>query len=116
MSIRNKLLAIAAVSALTAATAVPAMALENEFHGMMAIRGYNSNYLAGTAGRIDIDADSRQTRSWVEQRTRLFYSAKANDDLKLVTAFEIDSYWGKNSYDSRALAAVTPAELSVPTL
>jgi hypothetical protein len=102
MSIKSRVLAIAAVSALTAATAVPAMALENEFHGMMAVRGYNSNYLAGTAGRLNIDADTTTSRSWVEQRARLFYTAKANDNLKLVTGFELDSYWGKDSYDSLA--------------
>jgi hypothetical protein len=100
MSIRNKLLAIAAVTALSAATAVPAMALENEFHGMMAVRGYNSNYLSGTAGRINIDGDTTTSKTWIEQRARIFYSAKANDDLKLVTAFELDSYWGKGSYDN----------------
>jgi hypothetical protein len=98
MSIRHKLLAIAAVSALTAATAVPAMALENEFHGMMAVRGYNSNYLSGTAGRIDPTTDTATTKNWIEQRARIFYSAKVNDDLKMVTAFELDSVWGNSSY------------------
>ena len=34
MTISKKLLAVAAAAALTAATAVPALALENEFHGM----------------------------------------------------------------------------------
>lgn len=115
MSIRNRLLAIAAVTALSAATAVPAMALENEFHGMFSVRGFNSNYLSATAGRINIAdtaigattptgaavaGDTAKTRNWVEQRARIFYSAKANDDLKLVTAFELDSYWGKGSYDN----------------
>ena len=100
MSFTSKLLAIAAVSALTAATAVPAMALENEFHGMFAARGYNSNYLSGTAGELNIAGDSATSKTWVEQRARLFYSAKANDNLKLVTGFELDTYWGKSSYDN----------------
>jgi hypothetical protein len=98
MSIKGKLLAVAAVTALTAATAVPAMALENEFHGSFAARGYNSNYLSGTAGRINVVGDSALTNNWVEQRARIFYTAKANDSLKLVTAFELDNYWGKSSY------------------
>ena len=100
MSITSKLLAIAAVSALTAATAVPAMALENEFHGMFAVRGYDSNYLSGTAGRLNIEGDSATSKTWIEQRARIFYAAKANDNLKLVTGFELDSYWGKGSYDN----------------
>jgi hypothetical protein len=98
MSMNKKILTFVAAGVLTAATAVPAKALENEFHGMMAVRGFNSNYLSGTAGRINIEADSATTKNWVEQRTRLFYTAKANDDLKLVTAFELDSVWGNSSY------------------
>src|SRR6266545_831413 len=98
MSLKKKLLVVAAGTALTAAMAVPAMALENEFHGMMAVRGFNSNYLAGTAGRLNIDGDSATTRNWIEQRARIFYTAKANDNLKLVTGFELDSVWGNSSY------------------
>jgi hypothetical protein len=98
MSITSKVLAIAAVAALTAATAVPAMALENEFHGMFSVRGYDSNYLSGTAGALKIGSDSTATKNWIEQRARLFYSAKANDNLKLVTGFELDDYWGDTSY------------------
>lgn len=98
MSLTKKLMVVAAGAALTAAMAVPAMALENEFHGMFAVRGYNSNYLSGTAGRINIDGDSKTTNNWIEQRARIFYTAKANDNLKLVTGFELDSYWGKTSY------------------
>lgn len=98
MSFKKKILAVAAVGALTVATAVPALALENEFHGLMAVRGFNSNYLSGTAGRINIEADSKTTKNWIEQRARLFYTAKANDDLKLVTGFELDSVWGNSSY------------------
>jgi hypothetical protein len=94
---KKKLIVAATAGALTLA-AGQAFALENEFHGMMAVRAYNSNYLAGTAGRLNIDGDSNTTRNWVEQRTRLFYSAKANDNLKLVTGFEIDSAWGNSSY------------------
>src|SRR6266568_3004143 len=37
MSFKKKMMAVVAVSALTVATAVPAMALENEFHGMFGL-------------------------------------------------------------------------------
>jgi hypothetical protein len=98
MSLKKKLIVAAAGAALTAGMVVPAMALENEFHGSLAIRGFNSNYLAGTAGRLNIDGDTATTRNWVEQRARIFYTAKANDNLKLVTGFELDSVWGNSSY------------------
>ena len=50
MSFKKTILAIAAVSALTAATAVPAMALENEFHGMYKMKYFVSNFDTGGAG------------------------------------------------------------------
>jgi hypothetical protein len=96
---KKKLLIVAAVSALTVATAVPAMALENEFHGMFKIRGIISNYDDGSAGRL-LPSRTPETKNYIEQRARLLYMAKANDDLKLVTHFEIDSRWGDNSYNS----------------
>ena len=99
MSFKTRLLVFGAAGALTAAMAVPAMALENEFHGMFGLRATNSNYLnGGGTGYLNIVGDSKTTNNFVEQRARLFYSAKANDDLKLVTGFELDSTWGKDSY------------------
>ncbi len=98
---KKKLLAVTAACALSAATAVPALALENEFHGMFRVFGYASNFTDGKGGSI-IDGglltEHSRTRSYVEQRARLMYIAKANDDLKLVTHFEIDSRWGDASY------------------
>ncbi|GLI37744.1 histidine kinase [Geobacter hydrogenophilus] len=108
---KKKVLAVSAACALTAATAVPALALENEFHGMFRVFGTISNYNDGGSGQIlptDTGAYSTgvlkyngvdpKTKSFVEQRARLMYIAKANDDLKLVTHFEIDSRWGDTSY------------------
>ena len=96
MSMKKRLLAVAAVSALTVATAVPALALDNEFHGLFRVRGIMDNFNTGVAGTASLTNGPR-TNSYVEQRARLMYIAKANDDLKLVTHFEIDSQWGKSS-------------------
>ena len=103
---KKKLLAVSAACALTAATAVPALALENEFHGMFRVFGIANNFGDGSNGYIFSDDPSKnmlakhpKTRSYVEQRARLMYIAKANDDLKLVTHFEIDSRWGDASYN-----------------
>ncbi|RNC72272.1 MAG: histidine kinase [Desulfuromonadales bacterium] len=104
---KKKLLAVAAAGALTAATAVPALALENEFHGMFRLFGTVANYgqsnsstgaTSGSTLTAPELADNAPTRNFVEQRARLMYIAKANDDLKLVTHFEIDSRWGDSSY------------------
>ncbi|AJY69535.1 hypothetical protein RW64_07880 [Geobacter sulfurreducens] len=115
---KKKVLAVSAACALSAATAVPALALENEFHGMFRVFGYLSNYgnggsgsfAASTAPAVDL-ADNARTRSYVEQRARLMYIAKANDDLKLVTHFEIDSRWGDSAYgNGRGAGAAVGAD------
>jgi hypothetical protein len=94
MSFKKKIMAVVAVSALTVATAVPAMALENEFHGMFKFIGYESNFFNGINGNLNKDAHSG---FFAEQRARINYIAKANDDLKLVTHFELDARFGGKS-------------------
>ncbi|WP_136523674.1 porin [Geomonas ferrireducens] len=93
MSFQKKLLAFAAVSALSAATAVPAMALENEFHGMFKFMGFQTNALTGGDTKVQV-ADDSHSGFFAEQRARIMYIAKANDNLKLVTHFELDSRFG----------------------
>ena len=87
---------IAATAGALAAISVPAMALENEFHGMFKIMGYQSNIYNGeSAGKLSADPKSG---FFAEQRARLQYTAKANADLKLVTQFEMDArFGGKNA-------------------
>ena len=107
MSFKKTILAVAAVGALTAATAVPAMALENEFHGMYKMKYFVSNFDNSSAGYFYENATKSTSQSAVnyfEQRARIFYSAKANDDLKLVTGFEIDYVYG-----DRSQGAINPA-------
>lgn len=87
----KKKLVILGAAALTAAAAVPALAFENEFHGMYKFMGYESNMFNGLQANLGNNAGS----GWIaEQRARLQYIAKANDDLKLVTHFELDSRFG----------------------
>ena len=99
MKIKNKILAATAVGALCAAAAVPALAFENEFHGMFLTQGIASNLYNGTTGSVAPNNMNLHTnKTFVDQRVRLQYIAKASDDLKLVTHFEIDGRWGDNSY------------------
>ncbi len=93
MSFQKKMLAFAAVTALSAATAVPAMALENEFHGMFKFMGYQTNGLSGGNSKVAL-GDPAHSGFFAEQRARLMYIAKANDNLKLVTHFELDTRFG----------------------
>jgi hypothetical protein len=101
MSFKKRILAVAAAGALGALAAVPAMAFENEFHGTYTLKYYLTNYeqpspsLLKPASLTAWNAtENLKTNNYFEQRARIFYSAKASDDLKLVTGFEIDSDWG----------------------
>lgn len=82
---------IAAAAGALAAISVPAMALENEFHGMYRLMGYQSNIYNGEKDGL---AEKPKSGFYAEQRARLQYTAKANADLKLVTQFELDSRFG----------------------
>ncbi|GAB4303384.1 MAG: membrane protein [Desulfuromonadia bacterium] len=91
----KKTIIVAAAAAGAVAAAVPAMALENEFHGMYKFMGYQGNFFDGQSPKLYADAHSG---FFAEQRARIQYTAKANDNLKLVTHFELDSrFGGKNT-------------------
>jgi hypothetical protein len=119
----KKTVAIAAAAGALAAISVPAMALENEFHGTYTFNTIFSNFMDGgsgdfnpafrgqgfTAATIDPTTgqtlaaaklatkpfgDKRQMNNYLEQRVRLQYTAKVSDDLKLVTHFEINNRFG----------------------
>ncbi len=95
---KKKLVVLTAAAALGAA-AVPAMAFENEFHGMFLTQGITSNMFTGTTGTVAVSQPNLDaTKNFVDQRARLQYIAKASDDLKLVTHFELDGRWGDSSY------------------
>jgi hypothetical protein len=97
MKINKKFLAVAAAGALTAATAVPALALENQFSGAFTSFYDLSNYSA-VYGQKDPE-NNAATENYFVQRVRLGYTAKASDNVKLVTKFELDyRFLGNNSY------------------
>jgi hypothetical protein len=97
---KKTLLAVAAAGALTALTATSAMAFENEFHGMYRFAGFYGNFFEGTTfspsqAAAALDGKTNDGSGFfAEQRARLNYIAKANDDLKLVTHFELDTRFG----------------------
>jgi len=100
---RSNVMAALVTMGLTAAAVTPALALENEFHGLFSARFINSNFngteTTSYTYQPEGKAKAQHMASFIEQRARLQYIAKANADLKLVTHFELDySYWGNSSY------------------
>jgi hypothetical protein len=105
MSLKKTVAIVAAASAL-AAISVPAMAFENEVHGTYTFRYYLTNYEQAGPGNLTGAIPSGnatanlKTNNYFEQRARVFYTAKASDDLKLVTAFEMDADFGDKAQGS----------------
>jgi hypothetical protein len=114
MSLKKTITIAAAAGALTA-LAMPAMAFENEFHGIYNTKFYLSNIDAGGASTYNPSAynANKRTNNFFEQRARLQYIAKASEDLKLVTHFELDSNWGGTGVGSSNAAATAPGTAPV---
>jgi hypothetical protein len=100
MKFSKTLMSITAAGALCAA-ATPALAFDNEIHGSYLMKYFVTNYEAvgnryifRESNNDFTDSRSRKTSNYFDTRTRFYYSAKASDDLKLVTAFEIDAVFG----------------------
>ena len=107
MKQRNLKLSVAAVAAL-GCMGSSAFALENQFSGLLRIKGDFTNF--DQAGKNDsavmVTPTSMLSRDslarsffYTEQRLRLKYTGILSNDVKLVTQFEIDSRWGDNSQD-----------------
>jgi len=107
MKLNKKIMVAAAAGALAVAAAVPAMAIENEFYGSFMVKTFLSNFDFGTtSSQPNVSGSAwgsaRKNNNYTETRTRLRYIAKASDDLKLVTQFEIDTVWGNTATSGSA--------------
>jgi hypothetical protein len=85
----KKLLVFGLAALLVIAFCVPASALENVFGGYWRVRGYKMKYFAGDKNNNDLDSTQTTTR------TRLYYTAVLNDNLKFVNKFEMDAVFGE---------------------
>jgi len=87
-----KKLAIMGVAVLlVVALTVPAFALENVFGGYWRTRFFTQQDFTG---QEDTPNPGNKDYSAVDTRTRLYYTAVINDDLKFVNKFEMDAVWG----------------------
>lgn len=87
----RKVMMFLMVLALTFTFAVPAFALENIFGGYWRTRAYMQKDFSGN------DQDEARDLQIVDTRTRLYYTAKFNDNFKFVNKFEMDAYWGSGN-------------------
>lgn len=82
---------IALATLLTAMFTLPAAAVEHEFGGYWRTRFFMNRDFSGSSEGAE---DGRLDRSEVDTRTRLYYTATLNDNLKFVNKFEFDADWG----------------------
>ncbi len=87
----KKLIVALFVALLGFAFTAPAFALENQFGGYWRVRMFHQNDFNGQ----DNDLSDVQR---ADTRTRLYYTAVLNDNLKFVNKFEMDAVWGGGSY------------------
>jgi hypothetical protein len=93
MSVKKSVKVLVAMLALAAIT-TPAFALEHEIYGRFASFFAVTNFTAD--GQLK---ESAPTANWFDQRLRLAYNAKADENVKLVTKFELDyAFWGNSSF------------------
>jgi hypothetical protein len=81
------------VALLGLALTVPASALEHQFGGYWRVRMYNNTDFDGEDNDVSRDKELQQA----DTRTRLYYTAIINDNLKFVNKFEMNATWGDSS-------------------
>jgi hypothetical protein len=81
------------VALLGLALTVPASALEHQFGGYWRVRMYNNTDFDGVDNDVSRDKELQQA----DTRTRLYYTAIINENLKFVNKFEMDAVWGDSS-------------------
>ncbi|MCP4113645.1 MAG: alginate export family protein [Desulfobacteraceae bacterium] len=83
----KKLAIIIFATLLVIAFAMPASALESIFGGYWRTRAYSQRDFTG-------NDNEQQNVTQVDTRTRLYYTAVLNDNLKFVNKFEFNAVWG----------------------
>ena len=88
----KKLGILALATLMVVAFAMPASALENTFGGHWRSEFVSLNDVDGASGTVGTSSDDDE--SSIYSRLRLYYTAGLNDNLKIVTKFEVDYMWG----------------------
>ena len=89
----KKLWVLSLALAVVVAFTLPASAFESIFGGYWRTRAFtNENFQGNDDVQVDGNSDNGVTQ--VDTRTRLYYTAVLNDNLKLVNKFEMDTVWG----------------------
>jgi hypothetical protein len=98
----KKLLVLGLAVVMVVAFTLPASAFESVFGGYWRTRAFSQQTFTGEDGGNKTDAAGdpvpQNDISRVDTRTRLYYTAILNDNLKFVNRFEFDAVWGDTGY------------------
>ncbi len=107
----KKLSILALAAILVIFFTLPAAALENEFGGYWRTRFFSQKYMTGfdrndrtkifSGDPLIEERAEDDTVERADTRTRLYYTAKINDNLKFVNKFEYDAVFGDRSDSER---------------
>jgi len=89
----------AAVGLLVTVFTLPAAAMEYSFGGYWRTRGYtNRNFNGYDKDKVNVpNPEKKEDITWIDTRSRLFFTAAVNENLKFVNGFEMNAVWGDNS-------------------
>jgi hypothetical protein len=90
----KKLLVLSLAVVMVAAFTLPASAFESVFGGYWRTRAVHQENFTGNDDVQNAAGQSDTGVTRVDTRTRLYYTAILNDNLKLVNKFEMDAVWG----------------------
>jgi hypothetical protein len=104
----KKMLVAALVAVVGLAFTAPAFAVEHEFGGYWRTRMFTQGNFNGTSDKSDANnypgnlnyiakENKRSNVSLIDTRTRLYYTAVLNDNLKFVNKFEFNTTWGDDN-------------------
>jgi hypothetical protein len=93
----KKLLVLSLAVVMVVAFTLPASAFESVFGGYWRTRAFTQQNFSGDEDRRGPNSTSNTGRndlSRTDTRTRLYYTAILNDNLKLINQFEFNAVWG----------------------
>ena len=94
----KRLLSVFVVLVAIFALVLPASAAELKFGGLFAQKVYGTNNQKD--GQQNSHGEYDDNTNWFYTRMRLYFDAVASENLKAVSKFEIDDYWGDNRLGS----------------
>ena len=109
---KKQLVAVAILLLAVMIAAPVSAAVEFQYGGIMRVRFLSQFNIDAADFVTGNGTDAKYSSNFFDQRTRLFFTFKASENLKLVTGFEMGNYvWGRNNGSGRMGADSTTVKV-----